>query len=383
MKFLAAACLVLALAAPVAAQGLPSSVSEPYRAYQTAMEAGDEAAALEPAYQAWQAAEAANIDAETTGLLADNYAALASAAGQHEQAATAFARSAEILEDAEGGTLTTADTWRLAALAAYQAGEESRTERYADRAIDILGALPDSREVSAAVFQTETILSYRQFDRSNMRAAGRHAERAIAALLEVGPVVSMDAANIAFFAGIANASDYNHEEAAFYFTIASYIYGATSGDADTRQIADAWGYYSRTAIGEEERLELVRRLDASGYRPTECDDEDAGCGAGETGLPDYPEGTVVEDASPIQRREVTYPTQLLNAGYEGIVLVRFAVEEDGSVDDIQVLYSVPHSAFGEASERAMRNWRYNPLRVNGVPTRREGVVTQFVFQITE
>lgn len=383
MRLVAAACLALALAAPVAAQGLPDSVSEPYRAYQTAMEAGDETAALAPAYRAWQAAEAAGVDAETTGLLADNYAALASAAGQHEQAAAAFARSAEILADTEGGTLLTAETWRLAAMAAYQAGEESTTERYASRAIDILSALPASREVSAAIFQTETILAYRQFDRSNMRAAGRHAERAITALLEVGPVANMDAANIAFFAGIANASDYNHEEAAFYFTIASYIYGATSGDAETRQIAEAWAYYSRTTIDDDDRLELVRRLDASGYRPVECDDEDAGCGAGETGLPDYPEGTVVEDASPIHRREVTYPSQLLTAGYEGIVLIRFAVEEDGDVDDIQVLYSVPHPAFGEAAERAVRQWRYNPLRVDGVATRREGVVTQFIFQITE
>jgi len=382
MKLVAAACLALALAAPVAAQGLPASVSEPYRAYQTAMEAGDEAAALDPAYRAWQAAEAAGVDAETTGLLADNYAALASAAGQHEQAAAAFARSAEILADTEGGTLLTAQTWRLSAEQYFRGDDENLARRMADRALAILQRLPATREAAAERYRTETVLAYAEYERGRIRQTAPHARNALDALGLVGPISNMDTANMAFFAGIGAAIDYESPDSAFYFTLASYMYAAAGADVDTRRVAEAWARYGRSELDEDERIALFRRLRETEYRPPECENpDDCDLTVGE-GLNFPPEAEVI-DASPISRREPRYPLEMAQRGLQGVALVMFSIDEDGRPFDIEAIYSVPHPDFGEVSVEAVERWRYTPLLVDGEPTPREGIVTQFIFQLPD
>lgn len=380
MRLVAAAFLALALAAPVAAQGLPSTVSEPYRAYQTAMEAGDEAAALEPAYQAWQAAEDAGVDAETTGLLADNYAALASAAGQHEQAAAAFARSAEILADTEGGTLLTAQTWRLSAEQYFRGDNENLARRMADRALAILERLPEGREAATERFRTEAVLAYAEFERGRIRQTAPHARNALDALALVGPVSNMDTANMAFFAGIGEVIRYEGPDSAYYFTLASYMYAAAGADVGTRRIAEAWARYGRSELDEDERIALFRRLRETDYRPPDCENpDDCDLTVGE-GLNFPPEAEVV-DASPLTRREPQYPLEMAQRGLQGVALVMFSVDEQGRPFDVEAIYSVPHPAFGEVSVEAVERWRYTPLTVDGEPTPREGIVTQFIFQL--
>lgn len=381
MKALAALFLACAVCAPALAQGLPDSVAEPYVAYQAAMEAGDEAAAIDPAYRAWQAAEDVGIDAETTGLLADNYAALASAAGQHAQAAAAFARSAEMLEDVEGGTLLTAQTWRLAAEQYIRAEDETRSRRMADRALAILDRLPQTAEAAAERYRTETVLAYANYERGRLSLAAPHARNAIAALEAVGPVSNMDTANMAFFAGLGAAIAGEGPETAYYFSLASYMYAAAGADLDTRRIAEAWARYGRSNLSEEERVELFRRLRATPYRPPECErPEDCDLSVG-SGL-DFPPEVNAVDARPLQRQEPRYPLRMAELGLQGVALIMFSVDEEGRPYDIEAIYSVPHPEFGEVSVAAVERWRYTPLLVDGVPTPREGIVTQFVFQLS-
>jgi TonB family protein len=379
MRLIAAACLALALAAPVAAQGLPSSVSEPYRAYQAAMEAGDEAAALEPAYRAWQAAEDASVDAETTGLLADNYAALASAAGQHVQAAAAFARSAEILADTEGNTVLTAQTWRLAAREYYQAEETTAAERMSDRALALLGRLPAGDDVSAERFQANVLLAYIAFENARIQQAGNRAEDALDALRDLGPVSNTDSANMAFFAGLEEVMDGNFERATYFLSLASAMFTAANGDERTLRTVNAWVQYTSDNLREGQNERIRQRLDESGYSFGGCL-ADVTCGMGSTLHTQFPDVTDLVDA--VRTRTVTpdYPDDLENAGLEGVALITFSVSEEGEVVDAEILYSVPHSAFGAASLEAVERWEYDPLLVDGVPTRRDNVVSQFIFQ---
>lgn len=378
MRLIAAACLALALAAPVAAQGLPSSVSEPYRAYQAAMEAGDEAAALEPAYRAWQAAEDASVDAETTGLLADNYAALASAAGQHAQAAAAFARSAEILADTEGGTLLTAQTWRLAAQSAFRADDERSSRRYFDRAEAIVGRLPRGIERAREAFQLKAFEAYREYERGRTEQAGLRALEALEALRAAGAVISPDVANMAFFAGLRASMEYDYREAAYHFAIAGAIFRDAVEDERTLLVANAWAEYARNNLDERDERRLNEDLADSGYSFGGCV-ADVSCGPGVRFVNGFPEAREVVDATFLSGSPPAFPPDMEAAEAEGIAFLRWSVSEAGEVTDLEVLYSVPHSRFGEVSREAVSRWQYRPATADGIPVVREGVVTQFVF----
>lgn len=64
----------------------------PYVAYTEAMEARDYNAAMAAAREAWRTASELGVDLETTAILADNYAQLADALGNHESARDAYPR---------------------------------------------------------------------------------------------------------------------------------------------------------------------------------------------------------------------------------------------------------------------------------------------------
>jgi protein TonB len=62
-----------------------------------------------------------------------------------------------------------------------------------------------------------------------------------------------------------------------------------------------------------------------------------------------------------------YPLAAKRRGTEGWVRVRFLVAQDGSVAEVAVLEAVPAGLFENATIRAVRNWRFTPGTVAGVP----------------
>jgi len=97
----------------------------------------------------------------------------------------------------------------------------------------------------------------------------------------------------------------------------------------------------------------------------------------------YGPDAIIQRAAPLHREPPRYPTNALAAGVEGVALVMFTVEADGSTSNGEVLYTVPHPVFGEAALEALENWEYSPLTVDGIAIRREGVVTQFQFALNQ
>lgn len=379
-SILVAGVLALAAASSAAGQGLPPSVAEPYRAYQSAVEAGDEMAALDPAYRAWQAGEREEIDAETIGLLADNYAALASTAGHHAQAAAAFARSAGILADTEGRTVLTAQTWRLAATSAYQAEDNPTAERYALQAVTVLRGVEAGADRAREAFQSRSLLAYIAYEAGRIQPAGDHARAALEALEPLGPVSTRDTANMAFFAGVEESLDGNNIEAGYYFGLATVMFEATGADSQSRRSARAWVQYLRNQMDERERRQLEARLDEAGYLPADCID---GVTCDATPLAElYPDAVEVIEAHRVDYVAPVYPVEMENNGVEGLALISYNISEEGRIVDVEVLYSVPHSSFAAAGLEAMENWRYEPMTVDGVPTRREGQSSQFIYVLT-
>jgi protein TonB len=102
------------------------------------------------------------------------------------------------------------------------------------------------------------------------------------------------------------------------------------------------------------------------------------------GVPDG-EGTVA-DAAPVEETPVywnmklidmkppVYPPRCLRMGIEGRVKVRVLVGENGRPQEVTLGQSSGESALDEAAMDAVRTWRFEPARRNGVPVRAWAIV---------
>ncbi|MEQ1911473.1 MAG: energy transducer TonB, partial [Vicinamibacterales bacterium] len=74
------------------------------------------------------------------------------------------------------------------------------------------------------------------------------------------------------------------------------------------------------------------------------------------------------EAHPVQvkRVEPTYPDLALVAKITGMVILEATVSTDGTVESVRVLRSVKF--LDQAAVDAVKQWRYSPLVLNGVPT---------------
>lgn len=360
--------LAVGLGFAAAAQDLPDAVTEAYVAYTEALEAGDHAAAAEAARTAWRAAESSGVDLETTAILADNYAQLASALGQLEQAEDAYVAAAEHLSEAGSPGEVVADTWVLAANAALNARDHRLAVRHADTAGDLAEGLtgidPDRR--AGLLFLSRSIHANALWLDGRPVGAGVRAAEAMAAAEGRDLTGNSRYGLTAFILGAAHAIEQEFDEAAFRLTEAlRYM------DTERRGLS-IWVEYVRSRLDADERLDLLARLESAGLIT-----EGEGSGDDADSEAERPEGWVY--ATPARRSPPDYPTDAARAGAEGVALVRFTVDERGRTTDIEVVISVPYSDFGTASTEAIERWRYNPATVDGQPVRQEGLITQFEY----
>lgn len=66
----------------------------------------------------------------------------------------------------------------------------------------------------------------------------------------------------------------------------------------------------------------------------------------------------------VRRVDPEYPLIAVNAQIEGIVIIEATVDETGAVSGTRVLRS--HSVLDQAAVNAVEQWRYEPLRLNGI-----------------
>jgi protein TonB len=74
------------------------------------------------------------------------------------------------------------------------------------------------------------------------------------------------------------------------------------------------------------------------------------------------------------RLEPAYPADALAAGVQGMVYIDAVLAKDGTVKDARVISG--HPMLTDAALAAVRQWRYTPTKLNGVPV--EVVMTVFV-----
>ena len=82
---------------------------------------------------------------------------------------------------------------------------------------------------------------------------------------------------------------------------------------------------------------------------------------------DSPRRAGIEVAAPRKIRDVApeYPELARRAGVEGVVVIDCTIEPLGLVSGVQVLSG--HPLLNQAALEAVRQWRYEPTRINGVP----------------
>ena len=68
----------------------------------------------------------------------------------------------------------------------------------------------------------------------------------------------------------------------------------------------------------------------------------------------------------IYRVEPEYPAIAVNAMMEGTVILEATVDQTGAVKDARVLRS--RGILDQPAVRAVEQWRYEPLLLNGQPT---------------
>ena len=79
------------------------------------------------------------------------------------------------------------------------------------------------------------------------------------------------------------------------------------------------------------------------------------------------------DAVPLVRVPPQYPPRAIARGLEGRVLVEFTISPIGTVEDPHIVAFEPTSAFNAAALEAIRQWRYEPKRVDGRAVAQPGI----------
>jgi periplasmic protein TonB len=94
-------------------------------------------------------------------------------------------------------------------------------------------------------------------------------------------------------------------------------------------------------------------------------------------------GGQIEAPSLLHRVEPLYPDLAVRAHVQGLVILEAVVDEQGRVANVTVLRSV-HPILDREALAAVRQWRYRPLQLNGIPVTFVLTVTlSFSLQSTE
>lgn len=358
--------VVAALGLSASAFAVPPDVMTAYRAYLVAIETGDFDGAAVHAEAAYTAGVAAQIDAETLAALAQNRAQTYSDLHDFTRAGPAWDDAITSMREAGLRGAELDDALYLAASAYFAQGQLAQA---APRAASYTGVF-GSAAATERLFVMYYIQALAEWEQRELRDAGTLARQALDVREQLGPSVTPGTMTMAKMVAIGVSLRRNTRDAAFYLTLSTDISEALGRVDPEHEAMSAWARYLRRQMNQRERELLFERIAASPLFDFDIPERD-------TPYTEREEGWV--DAYPRNRASPDYPPEALDRGMEGIVMVRFDVDERGRPENINIVFSLPVTNFGEAAEAAVRRWRYQPATINDNPVRREGVQTTFEF----
>ncbi|PKF61820.1 energy transducer TonB [Psychromonas sp. psych-6C06] len=87
-------------------------------------------------------------------------------------------------------------------------------------------------------------------------------------------------------------------------------------------------------------------------------------------------------AMPLYRVQPRYPRRALRLGKQGYVVLSFDINEVGRVININIIEAQPKRLFEKEAKRALKQWKYKPMVVNGeaVPQRGQRIRLDFEME---
>ncbi len=93
-----------------------------------------------------------------------------------------------------------------------------------------------------------------------------------------------------------------------------------------------------------------------------------------------PEGTLTRAPALVTFMEADYPADAAARGEEAVVTLSIDVDQEGKVDDVRVV-DAPSTAFGQAAEKAARQFVFSPAEIDGV-TAPVTITYRYEFKLT-
>lgn len=87
--------------------------------------------------------------------------------------------------------------------------------------------------------------------------------------------------------------------------------------------------------------------------------------------------------TPIHHVQPKFPNRLARLGQEGYAVVEFDIDANGNVENASVVETKGGVEFGNASLKAVKNWRFEPELVDGTTQVASAVRIQLDFVLSE
>jgi protein TonB len=88
-------------------------------------------------------------------------------------------------------------------------------------------------------------------------------------------------------------------------------------------------------------------------------------------------------AVPLVRVSPQYPQSAASRGIEGWVIVKFNVDEYGSVVDPEIIEAEPKGVFNRSALKAIKKFKYKPKVVDGIARPLNGVQTRLTYTLDD
>lgn len=373
--------LSLFLGGQAFAQELPPAVAEHYLAFEAAIGVGRADEAAIAAEAAWEEGERIELDAATLAMLADNAAHYAIIMRDFDTALRAQVRTAQLLEQSNGALLDQGSSWRRAAELANLTGQERRVQSYADNAVSRLERVEPSAERDNELLRALGVSAHHAWRTGSLNGASRYGRRAFEAFERSQLPPSADSAMFALYVGVKHANDRNDDEAAYWLAAAHFLGRRAELEGDTLAWLEGWDLYARGELLRHERRSLLLRLSEAGYIDAPCfSDCEQEVDAEMFAWSQADQGERIDTVA-LNRVPPEYPFEAVRRGIQGTVLLRFDVDENGDVQNPEVVFSIPSSIFEQSAIDAVLRWEYEPASLDGEPVYREGVMTTLQYQL--
>ncbi|KAA5804714.1 energy transducer TonB [Alkalicaulis satelles] len=370
---------------------LSQAVSDAWARHLAAREAGDRQAAGDAAIEAHLAAERDGADALTRAILADTAGQYVYLRQDFPGARAKLSLAASLYEGLDDSHLNSRVRVLGLIADAYHSEDNFRQAlNYVNQVLEAAGPAGADPVRDRAIADALVVRSRTQWRQSSINDAGRTAREALELMEPAGYDQFVLSGLMAFYAGVESALQRRHAESAWWFAAADHQFRLRGSSPHLSTVSEAWARYARSRMTQGQRRELITRLYQAGFITDDEHDDAQEDGAeddaaeeadGRASAQSAPYDPNNRPARPISRASPSYPMAAAQASLEGVALVSFTVGADGRVKDAEVVFSAPHTIFGEEALRAVRRWRYEPRMVDGQPVDHEGVQTMLDFRL--